>query len=138
MMTKEATPEMIEEWKKLYKEKRDSLGFNRKTGIELDEYLKAHYPVSPINTDNANKVVVENIMNNKPFKEKLPQGVSPNPVTYYIEEDKAFIGIDLVTGYFCVEGSEKIYSDLFAYRGLDEKDLENFYLVAEYIKCTNR
>ena len=90
------------------------------------------------NTDNANKVVVENIMNNEPFKEKLPQGVSLNPLTYYIEEDKAFIGIDLVTGYFCVEGSEKIYNDLFAYRGLDEKDLENFYLVAEYIKCTNR
>ena len=59
------------------------------------------------NTDNANKVVVENIMNNEPFKEKLPQGVSLNPVTYYIEEDKAFIGIDLVTGYFCVEGFRK-------------------------------
>lgn len=132
MLTKKATPEMIEEWKKQYKEKRGSLTPNRKTGIELDEYLKAHYPVSPLNTDYANKVVVDNIMKNEPLKEKLPQGVLPNPVTYLIEEDKVFIGIDLITGYFCVEGSEKIYNDLFAYRGLDEKDLENFYLVAEY------
>lgn len=48
-----------------------------------------------------------------------------------------FVGIDLVSGYFYVEGSEEIYDDLFAFRGLDERDLDNFFLVAEYVKCTN-
>ena len=137
MLTKQPTPERIEEWKNIYNENRSSLTPNRKTGIELDKYLKSHYSVVPINTNNANKVVVENIMNNEALKEKLPQDVFPSPVTYYVGKENVFVGIDLVTGYFCVEGSEEIYNKLFAYRGLDERDLDNSYLVAEYIKCTN-
>ena len=72
---------MIDEWKKIFEENRASLMPNRKTGIEIDNYLKTHYYVMPINTDKANKVVVENIMNNEPLKEKLPQGVLPCPAT---------------------------------------------------------
>ena len=45
--------------KKIYEENRTSLTPNRKTGIEIDDYLKTHYSVIPINTDEANKVVVE-------------------------------------------------------------------------------
>ena len=140
MLTKMPTQEMIDEWKKIFEENRASLMPNRKTGIEIDNYLKTHYYVMPINTDKANKVVVENIMNNEPLKEKLPQGVFPCPVTYYVGDEKVFVGIDLVTGYFqCEEkGAEKIFDDLFAYRGLDEMDLKNYFLVAEYIKCTSR
>lgn len=136
--TQRATPEMIRVWKKIYEEKHDLLAPNRKTGVELDKYLKAHYSVISINTKEANEVVVGNIMNNEPLKEKLPQGELPDAVTYYVGDDNVFIGIDLVTGYFCVEGSEKIYDELFVYRGLDERDLENIYLVAKYIKCTNQ
>lgn len=31
-----------------------------------------------------------------------------------------------------------IYDDLFVYRGLDEEDLNNYFLVAEYIKLTQK
>jgi len=37
-----------------------------------------------------------------------------------------------------VEGSEQIYDDLFAFRGLDEKDLNNVFMVAEYVKCIKK
>lgn len=137
MLTQEVTPEMVKEWKQIYEEKRSLLKPNRKTGAELDEYLRTKYPVTPVNTDKADKIVIENIINNQCFREKLPDGAEPKPVTYYVGENRVFVGIDLVSGYFYVEGSEEIYDDLFAFRGLDERDLDNFFLVAEYVKCTN-
>lgn len=42
-------------------------------------------------------------------------------------------GIDLTTGYFCVEGSSRLWDELYVFRGLDETDIQNFYCVAEYI-----
>lgn len=34
-----------------------------------------------------------------------------------------------------VEGSEEIWDDLLAFRKLDEQNLTNFFLVAEYVRC---
>lgn len=137
MLTQEATPEMVKEWKQIYRQNRGSLRPNRKTGAELDAYLRSKYPVTPINTEEANQVVVENVMKNPCFREKLPPGAMPKPATYFVGNN-AFVGIDLASGYFCVEGSEQIYDELFAFRGLDEKDLDNVFLVAEYVKCAKR
>lgn len=136
MLRQEATPEMVKKWKKIYDERRDTLTPNRKTGKEVEEYLRQHYSVTPVNTEDENQKVIYNIMHNRVFYEKLPKGVMPSPVTYYIQEHEAFVGIDLVSGYFCVEDSEKLYDELFAFRGLDEIDLENIFMVAEYINCT--
>lgn len=76
-------------------------------------------------------------MMNPRLREKLPPGVMPKPVTYFVGNN-VFVGIDLASGYFCVEGSERIYDELFAFRGLDEKDLDNVFLVAEYVECAKR
>lgn len=53
------------------------------------------------------------------------------------------MGIDLVSGEIHVECDDimkvvYLYDDLFAYRGLDEDDLDNPFLVAEYVKLTGR
>jgi len=138
MLTQEAAADMVEEWKKLYDEHRGFLYPNRKTGKELDAYVRDKYEVHPIQTKEADNVVIENIMCNRVFKEKLPDNMQPCPITYHTDEQKVFIGIDLVSGYFCVEGSEQIYDDLFAFRGLDEKDLNNVFMVAEYVKCIKK
>lgn len=137
MLTQEATPEMVEKWKEIYEEKRSSLKPNRKTGEELNEYLITNYSLTPIDTEEINKVVIENVLNNECFKEKLPKGVLPNPITYYVGKSQIFVGIDLISGYFYVEGSNELYDELFAFRGLDEKDLDNYFLVAEYFKSKN-
>ncbi len=50
-----------------------------------------------------------------------------------------YVGMDLITGYFQVEGGcSLLWDQLFAFRGLDAMDLENYYLVAEYIGCLRR
>ncbi|HEL8789176.1 TPA: hypothetical protein U0F70_000620, partial [Listeria monocytogenes] len=106
-----------------------------KTGCEIDEYFRGNYSFVSVNDKNAQETVIQNIINNESFKEKLSAGVKPKPMTYTIRDSNIFVGIDLISGYFYVEGSEEVYDDLFAYRGLDESDLKNFYLVAEYIRC---
>ena len=50
--------------------------------------------------------------------------------------------MDLTTGFFQVESedpaaSARVYDDLFVYRGLDAADLENFFLVAQYVTLSN-
>ena len=37
-----------------------------------------------------------------------------------------------------VEGSSRLWDELFVYRGLDLVDLDNFYLVAEYVECLKK
>jgi len=46
--------------------------------------------------------------------------------------------VELNSGYFLVEGSSLLWDELFAFRGLDEEDLKNYYLVAEYVACLRR
>ncbi|EAC3456724.1 hypothetical protein VV27_13455 [Listeria monocytogenes] len=135
MLSKEATPKLIKEWQKIYYDHIDNLVPNRKTGFEINEYFRKNYSFICVNNKNAKETVIQNIINNESFKEKLSVGVKPKPMTYTIRDSNIFVGIDLISGYFCVEGSEEVYDDLFAYRGLDESDLKNFYLVAEYIRC---
>ena len=53
----------------------------------------------------------------------------------------ALVGIDLSTGEFHIESKNieevmPLHDDLFIYRGLDEEDLKNIFLVAEYVKLT--
>ncbi|EAH0639349.1 hypothetical protein D3Y81_14030 [Listeria monocytogenes] len=135
MLTKEATPELIKEWQKIYYNHINNLVPNRKTGFEINEYFRKNYSFICVKDKNAKETVIQNIINNESFKEKLSVGVKPKPMTYTIRDSNIFVGIDLISGYFYVEGSEDVYDDLFAYRGLDESDLKNFYLVAEYIHC---
>jgi hypothetical protein len=49
-----------------------------------------------------------------------------------------FVGVDLVTGYFHVEGSGLLWDELYAFRGLDAMDIQNYVCVAQYILCLKR
>ena len=80
-----------------------------------------------------------NITENDRCKSKLPQNTLPNIQSY--KTGNVLVGIDLCTGEFHVESENieeafQIHDDLFAYRGLDTEDINNFFLVAEYIKLT--
>ena len=44
---------------------------------------------------------------------------------------------DHITAISKIEGAV-LRGELFAFRGLDEEDLENYYLVAEYVSCLRR
>ena len=64
--------------------------------------------------------------------------------TLYKEQDEVFrgndifIGVDLATGFYHVEGSSFLWDELCAYQGLDAEDIQNFYCVAQYIACLER
>lgn len=155
MLMQEPTPEMVERWKDVWIEYKDKLLPNRKSGKEVVEYLKNKYLLEELNDDNAKQVVIDNLLYNKIFADKLPIEVEPLVVTFVIENkdngmflyenqdeifkgNNIFVGVDLESGFFCVEGSSLLWDELYAFQGLDEKDIQNYFCVAEYISCLKK
>ena len=155
MLTQQATPELIESWKRTFAQYKGRLKPNRKSGAELKEYLCSKYPLREETSAKARRVVTGNILANKPLADELPPGRQPEPycavvlhkgagAALYAAQDEVFtgidifVGVDLASGYFLVEGSSLLWDELFAFRGLNETDLENYYLVAEYVSCLRR
>lgn len=142
MLTTEPTEEMVQEWRRIHGEYREKLKPNRKSGEQVNQYFTEKY--SPERYDSAEFVsaVEYNIMMNEPEREKLPEGVLPQIVTYKLCDGTISVGIDLATGFIHVESEDiqraaEIYDDLFLFRGLDEKDIDNCFLTAQYIQCLN-
>lgn len=155
MLTHEPTMEEIAGWKQMFAAYRPRLKPNRKSGEELLTYLRSRYPLRMLADAKADQVVIQNILLNESLARELPPGGAPSPVccivepvgageALYQEQDacfagiEIFVGIDLVTGYFVVEGSSRLWDELYAFRGLNENDLENYYSVAQYIACLKR
>lgn len=155
MLMTEPTPAMLEEWKAVFKTYKDRLRPNRKTGAELVEYLSSRYSLTELTDPRALLVVAGNVTENAPFAEKLPEGTFPDPRAFFIDswgngrflyrdrsEQEAvgeiFVGIDLESGYYMVEGSATLWDELCVFQGLDEKDLQNPYCVAMYVNCLER
>lgn len=152
MLTHSPTPGQIESWKRTFETYAPALRPNRKTGEEIQTYLLKKYPADELEDEAARRVVVSGVRGNAPTAEKLPAGERPRPYccvvrregagkTLYEKQDGCFngidifVGIDLVSGYFTVEGSSLLWDELYFFRGLDETDLKNYYLVAEYVAC---
>lgn len=155
MLMKEPTPEMVKEWKDVWIEYKDKLTPNRKSGREVVEYLKNKYILEELNDDNAKQVVIDNVLYNKPYADKLRKGAEPSAVTFLIKNagngkflyenqdevfkgDNIFVGVELESGFFCVEGSSLLWDELCAFQGLDEKDIQNYFCVSEYISCLKK
>lgn len=140
MLTTEATPEMVGEWRRLFDRHHASMQPNRKSGAEVDRYFRETYPYQAMENAEFENVVAANILENAYTREKLPEGILPDIRCYRV--DDVLVGIDLISGTFHVESEEMgkaapIYDDLFVYRGLDKEDLKNFFLVGEYVKLTH-
>ena len=62
----------------------------------------------------------------------------------YEEQEEVFencpiiIGMEFETGCIFVEGSSELADEITAFQGLDEDDLNNYYLVANYIRCLKK
>lgn len=155
MLLQEATPEMVQAWKETFNEYRPLLSPNKKTGPELLAYLQQQYPVTELEDDTIKQVVLANILQNDCHADRLPAGKTPVARGFcigdfgtgkdlYEHQDAIFKGIPIVVGmelesaFFIVEGSSRLWDELFAFRGLDDEDLTNFYLVAEYISCLEK
>ncbi|MCQ2452661.1 MAG: hypothetical protein MJ075_05955 [Oscillospiraceae bacterium] len=139
MLTTEPTPEMIEEWKQIYKARQGTIKPNRKTGAEVDCYFREHYSYCPLSNQDFHDMIAAGILENGYKAEKLSKGTLPDVQCYTAEG--LMVGIDRNSGEFHIEGEDlnkviAMHDDLFIYRGLDENDLKNFFLTAEYVKLT--
>ena len=106
----------------------------------LDAFIISHFSCRHY-LENAEfqEIVARNITENEFSRSKLPKGKLPNIQSY--QTGNVLVGIDVSTGEFHVESETAedfmpIFNDLFVYRGLDEEDLKNYFLVAEYVKLT--
>lgn len=148
-----ATLEMAREWRRTWAQWRARLSPNRKSGAELLSWLRARYPLREQAGECYLRVIRENVMGNEFSREKLAPSQSPRPLAFLVENAGAgralyekkdaldgvhpiFVGFDLSTGEFQVEGSVALWDELFAFRGLDAADLENPFLVAQYVALT--
>jgi len=155
MLTRKVTPELVSKWKETAKTYRPLLQPNKKTGLEILAYLTGKYPVRELTTDSLRDVVEDNILSNECHARKMPAGKTPEVSGFIIKntgtgkhlyetQDEMFRGraiigtVEIHSGYFMVEGSSLLWDDLCAFRGVDEDDLKNYYVVAEYVGCLKR
>ena len=143
MLTEEPTEEMVREWRRIHGEYRDRLKPNRKSGAQVEDYFIERYSPERYDSDEFASAVEYNIMMNEHNREKLPEGELPRIVTYKVNGGDILVGIDLATGFIHVESEDmeraaEIHDDLFLFRGLDEKDIDNCFLTAQYIQLTQK
>lgn len=143
MLTTKATEKMVRQWKMIHAEYREKLKPDRKTGAQVKEYFIKKYSPEQYASAEFASVAEYNIMMNEHEREKLPEGELPRIETYKLSDGQVLVGIDLVTGFFHVECEDihraaEIYDDLFLFRGLDEKDLDNCFLTAQYVQLNKK
>ncbi|NLE95174.1 MAG: hypothetical protein GX600_05765 [Dehalococcoidia bacterium] len=155
MLVQSATPQMVAQWKAIWCEYRDRLRPNRRSGGEVVAYLREKYPLRELHDNAATRVVTDNVLHNAYLAMKLPANTEPTAVafiveqsgtgaTLYLKQDEVFkgndifAGVDLSSGCFFVEGSSLLHDELRAFQGLDAKDIQNYFLVAEYISSLRR
>lgn len=161
MITQKPTSEMLTEWKNTFEQHKDLLQPNRKSGTDLLKYLQSNYFLTEITDKKVLTVISENVSRNKIYTEKLPAGQLPLPKAFYLENmgsghkfyfstnkhhpdlwggeiTRIFVGVDLCSGFYMVEGSTMLWDELRAFQGVDEKDLENYVVVADYISALKR
>ncbi|MDO9492575.1 hypothetical protein [Acetobacterium sp.] len=155
MLTTPATPAMIAEWQSVFKAYQSRLAPNRKSVDQVIAYLAEKYPLTALDTAAALAVVTGNITGNRPFAEKCPAGRPLQPLVFTIPRQgggallyaqrEAFygdtpimVGLEHETAFVMVEGSGELADELVAFAGLDEVDLNNYYLVANYIACMEK
>lgn len=155
MLTTPATAAMIAEWQSVFKAYQSRLAPNRKSVDQVIAYLAQKYPLAVVDTAAALAVVTGNITANRPFVEKCPAGRPLQPLVFNIprqgggtllyKQREAFygdtpimVGLERETAFVMVEGSGELADELVAFAGLDQADLKNYYLVANYIACLEK
>lgn len=154
MLMQEPTENMINEWKEIFNQYKNKIKPNKKEGLDIIKYLENHYSIMEIHDNELENIVEGNIKGNEFNLNKL-KGEEPIIRVFelnnieknkelYDKQDKIFkgtkiiVGIELKTSFIFVEGSSYLYDELMAFTGLDDKDITNYFLVAEYIKCKEK
>ncbi len=136
MITSEVTEKQLAEWQDIYMQKKDSLNPNRISGRQLDEYFKSKYAPSYYDNDKFKEIVYQSA-------KEISGETAISDIATYLVGNNICVGIDLKSGFFHVESenmeeSIPVWDDLFVKRGLNEADLKNCVLVAQYVILTKQ
>lgn len=146
---------IVREWIDTYKKYSSILKPNQKAITEVIGYVKSKYPIEENKFEKYKSVAIDNITMNKVFTEKIPNKNELNPIVFSIKNEgnartlyenqeaiyKDFpiiIGMESETGFVLVEGSKELHDEIVAFKGLDSRELTNFYLVSNYIWCLKK
>ncbi len=161
MITREPTHVDLKAWKQIWIQYKDQLQPNRKSGMELLHYLQDKFVLTERFDEHALRVISDNVTMNSHSAEKIPAGEKTISRAFFVENagagtylyqpenrdapdlwggevSRIFVGVELTTGEFMVEGSTLLWDELYAFRGLDEQDLQNYVCVALYVNCCKR
>ena len=122
----------------LFREFHDKLeNPKRKGGHEVEKYFLDHYDCQLIEDPQLIEKLTKTIVEDDEYSE-VPTDPGTLCICVYQVGDIR-VAIDETTGTFLVNGDDldekaKIFDDLFLYRGLNEEDLSNPFLVGTYIK----
>ncbi len=134
MITAPVTKAQMNEWKTLWQNHHAHMRPNRISGAQLDAYFRKKYHPKALNNAEFSEIMKLNVMEQPDYPD---YSVNPLIMTYQTQNG-VFVGIDLNTGYFHVENEDiaamaAVWDDLFVARGLSAKDLQDFFLTAQYI-----
>lgn len=161
MITQAPSTKQLEEWKSTWLQYKERIQPNRKTGLELLEYLQSQYSLTEIFDADALDAIRYAVTMNEQRTEKLPKGTAPIPRAFYLNNSgqgkkfylsenkddpkiwggditRIFVGIDLSSGFYLVEGSTMLWDELCCFQGIDAKDLQNYVTVAQYVNALQR
>ncbi len=156
MISSRPSRKQLEQWRRIREAAKAELQPNRRSGRQLLDYLRAMYPLEPADSAEISDIIAGNVTGNAHSKEKLPEGVSPEPVAFILRNEgngsilyrkrrgldrlsrRILVGVDMASGCYHVEGSERLWDELCAYQGLDAADIENYVCVAQYVQSIER
>jgi hypothetical protein len=121
----------------LFREFHDQLTPNRKSGAEVEKYLVSHWHGQPSEDPELVSKLTDTLTKEDEFS-KMPTDPGALSIRVY-QVGHVKVALEETTGAFLVSGDEidekaKIWDDLFLYRGLNEEDLSNPFLVGTYVK----
>lgn len=140
MLREQPTAQLRRQWTAVFDQYKDKLRPNRRTGQELAAHLAANYGLTAFADARATAAVSESVLKNEWFRQKLPPGEGPRPVTLWGKHNgrRVVVGVDLASGAYWVEDDEDLWDEPCAFQGLDEADLQSCCCVYESVSCLKK
>lgn len=155
MLVRPPTAEDLITWHREAAQFRPYLEPNRRSAEDILTYLRAHYPVAESEDQRLHDVVAQNVLLNSFFARKLPTDSRPETRVVLVGEEGAgaglyarredvfkgspiIVGLETHSAFLMTEGSSELHDELVAFAGLDAADIENDFLVWEYVDCLRK
>lgn len=113
----------------LFREFHEKITPNRKSGEDIEQYLQDHYDCNEC----------EDLKLSEQLVDSMKDETSENVEIHIYQVGDLKVAINRTSGAFLVSGDDldekaKLWDELFLYRGLNEEELSNPFLVGTYIK----